>query len=168
MSTNSRGTSLGGILGALCIICIYFASSMPTSRIFLYGLSSIFCGIMVVETDRKWAWVFYGATSILSIFIIPNKAGLVPYILLLGYYGIMKYYIEKIQSVIFEILLKGLMFTASMWACYIFIKVVLGLNISIKFPLWEFGILALAIFYLYDFIYTKFMIYYETKFKKSR
>ena len=157
MSTNSRGTSLGGILGALCIICIYFASSMPTSRIFLYGLSSIFCGIMVVETDRKWAWVFYGATSILSIFIIPNKAGLVPYILLLGYYGIMKYYIEKIQSVIFEILL-----------CYIFIKVVLGLNISIKFPLWEFGILALAIFYLYDFIYTKFMIYYETKFKKSR
>jgi hypothetical protein len=166
MPSRSKKVALGGVLGTLCMICLYAAVYLPINRIFLYGVSSIFCGIILMETGAKWSWTFYIATSALALLIIPNKIGVIPYILFFGLYGIIKYYIEKLKILALELVLKGTYFLLSAVCIAAIIKDLFLGNVYSKFPLWMLGIAGVVIFYLYDYVYSRFIGYYVTRLKK--
>lgn len=165
MSLQSRNTALGGIMAALCMICLYGAVYMPTGRISLYALSSIFCGIMVVESGVRWGWVFYGSTAILSLVLIPNKMGIVPYILFFGPYGLIKYHIESFRSRLIGFMLKACFFLLSMAATAYTVKGLFLGEVYSKLPVWALILVGLVIFYIYDYVYTTLIHYYMKKIK---
>lgn len=166
MTSMSKKIALGGMLIVLCIFSLYLAAYLPTNRLFFYGLSSLFSSIMLVEAGARWSWIFYGATSILSFFIIPNKPGLLPYITFFGFYGIVKYYIEGIDNLLVCILLKGAFFIFSMSATALIVKELFMGDVYSKLPIWGLAIIGIIIFYIYDYVYTRFLIYYETRLKR--
>ena len=88
--------TLGGICLALTVISMYASSIVPGIELTLLAISSLFTAVMLIETGVGGALLLYGASLILGIALIPNKLAVLPYGFFFGYYGILKYYIEKI------------------------------------------------------------------------
>jgi hypothetical protein len=164
--SRSKKVALGGVLGALCMVSLYLASYLPTNRIFFYGVSSIFSAVILVEAGANWAWTFYGATALLGLAVIPNKLGIVPYVVFFGIYGIIKYYIEGLRNTVIEIVLKGVFFALAAGAVFLIVRELFMAEVYSKLPLWALAIAAFIVFYIYDYAYTRFVIYYELKLRK--
>lgn len=166
MPGRSRKVAIGGLLTALSLICIYLAVYLPTSRLFFYGVSSVFSSIMLIESGRKYAWVFYCATSLLALVLIPNKLGVLPYVAFFGIYGILKYYIESLKNIVMEIIIKGMVFVIMLALAAFTVRELFMYEISSKLPLLAIGIVALIVFYIYDYAYSKFISFYMKRLKR--
>ncbi|HZJ58162.1 MAG TPA: hypothetical protein VFD89_08000 [Clostridia bacterium] len=164
MKKRSKMVALGGILSALCVICLYLAVYLPTNRLFFYSLASIFVSFIVMESGIKSGWLFYIATSILSMLIIPNKIGIIPYLVFFGIYGIIKYYIESVNIIPIEIVLKGTYFIAGEGILYILYSRILKIDITTRLPIYVVFGIFLVIFYLYDYVYSRLIAFYRKRF----
>lgn len=166
MSDNSKKTyklALGGILGALTVICLFLATVSPTGRLSLYALSSFFISIVIIETGIKAGWLFYIATVLLSAILVPEKLEIVPYAIFFGIYGIIKYYIEKINRAVLEYVLKYLYFNICMAAAVLVIKEFLMEGIKVQLPWWIIITVFEVVFIIYDMVYTRFIAYYADR-----
>jgi hypothetical protein len=163
MPSRNKKIALGGVLGAMCILSLYFAVYLPVNRIFFYGLSSVFCGIMLTEAGPGWAFGFYFATSVLSFFIVPNKLGIVPYILFFGLYGIIKYFIELIRNIPAEVIIKGVLFLLAMTATAATARGLFAGEVYSRLPIPVLAVLSLIVFYIYDYVYSLFIVYYKKR-----
>lgn len=50
--------ALGGILAAICLICLYLAVYLPANRLFFYSLASIFVSFIILESGTSTAGAF--------------------------------------------------------------------------------------------------------------
>lgn len=160
---RTKRIALNGILGALAVICLLLAAILPTNRISLYALSSFFIAISIIENGIKAGWIFYGATSLLAFIVVPDKLGLIPYAVFFGLYGIVKYYIEKLNRIVFEYILKFVYFNACMGIAVFAASEFLGYPLTSGLPWWLLIIILEMVFFAYDFVYTLFINYYREK-----
>ena len=114
---ESSKSALGGIIAALSVSIMLLTYLSP---FFVYtapqfaGLTLL---VIVVELGYKWAFGAYTAISLLSIFLIADKEAAVFYIMLFGYYPILRELLEnKIGSKILRIAAKVLLFNAALVA----------------------------------------------------
>lgn len=166
MSSNTLKTkriALSGILGALAVICLLLATILPTNRLSLYALSSFFVAIVILESRVKAGWIFYGATSLLAFIIVPDKLGIIPYLVFFGLYGIIKFYIEKLNRLFIEYSLKFLYFNICLGIGVLTVSEVFGFGLNVKLPWWLLIIVLEIVFFVYDFVYTLFINYYKDK-----
>jgi hypothetical protein len=162
----SKKLSLSGIMLALVTVALFAATTLPTSRLSLYSLSSFLVSIIIIEFGVKSGWIFFIASSILTLIIIPDKLGLLPYVFFFGIYGIVKFYIEKLNNLIIEYFVKIVFFNICMLSGLFLIKEFLFSNIEIKFPIWAIIVAFEIVFIIYDYVYTLFIHYYNEKLKK--
>ena len=159
--------ALSGILGALAVICLFLATVLPTSRLSFYALSSFFISIVVIEAGIKAGWLFYIATTLLSVILVPDKLEIIPYAVFFGVYGAIKYHIEKINKLLLEYILKFAYFNLCLAAAVLFIRQVFMESIKIQLP-WLVIIAALeVVFLIYDVVYTMFIAYYRDRLRKK-
>ena len=162
---STKKIALVGILSAIAVIAVYFESILPVNKLTLFALSSFLVSIIVIEAGIKASFLFYTVTSLLMFIVIPKKTSLIPYALFFGYYGIFKYYVEKIKILIPKILLKQLFFNI----CFYIIYQIFGniffpdFLLNIEFPFYIIAIICQFIFILYDYVYTLFISYYRDK-----
>jgi hypothetical protein len=157
---------LGGLFTALAVLAVFLATIIPTNRLSLYTLSSFFISVIIIESGVKTGYAFYAASSILALIIIPDKTGILPYVFFFGIYGMVKYYIEKLDKIIIEYILKFAWFNLCILVSVMLIKNFLMDSIKINFPWYVLIILFEVIFLIYDYIYTLFIHYYRDKLKK--
>lgn len=162
----AKKIALNGILGALAVISLLFATILPTNRLALYALSSFFISVSIIESGIGAGWLFYAATSLLAVVTVPDKIGIIPYVIFFGVYGIVKYYIEKINKIIVEYFLKIAYFNLCLIIAVYFIKQLFFNNISLKLPWWLIIVALELVFIVYDLVYTMFVAYYRDKLKK--
>lgn len=157
----TRRIALGAILTALTMITLYFAGTLPTGRIALYVLSSIFIAAAMVEGDTRMAVLVYLASSSLGLLIIPNKLRMIPYAAILGYYAIVKYYIEKrlrfIPGVLIKLLLANVAAVA-IW--YIFESFIPDM---LRQWWWAYWLGFQPVVILYDLLFTQLIGFYQNK-----
>ena len=96
--SRTRALAVGGILLAVLIALLYLKTIIPIMDISFYVLISFFSGIMIIESNHKYSWIFYLASVVLSFIIPINKLAFLLYYSYFGVFGIIKYYIEKIKS----------------------------------------------------------------------
>ncbi|MGI6778322.1 MAG: hypothetical protein ACOX7R_10015 [Acetivibrionales bacterium] len=162
-----KRVALSGILLALTVIMLFLASTLPTSRLSFYALSSFFVSFIIIEFGAKYGFFFYFAALILALAVIPDKIGLIPFAIFFGIYGLVKFYIEKLNRIIVEYILKVVFFNICLAIGIIFIKEFFLGSISIKVPLWAI-IAALEIaFIVYDCVYSLIIQYYKSRIRKS-
>ena len=164
-SLNTKKIALNGILGALAVICLLLATILPTNRLSLYALSSFFIAIVIVEYNSMAGWLFYASTSLLALIIVPEKLGLVPYVIFFGIYGLVKYYIEKLDKLVIEYVLKFLYFNICAGIVLISVSKLFGYVLTAKLPWWLLVIALEIVFFIYDYVYTLFIDYYRKKIK---
>lgn len=157
----SRRIAYGGVLLALNIILLMLTNIIPINTLFLMGLASLPISIVIMEWGSKMGAVFYIGSVILSFIVMGNKAQYILYIFTFGIYGLVKYVIERYESIYVEYMLKLLF--ANMVAiilCYLlnaFVLVPINLILIIIFQI---------VFIIYDYMYSCFIDYYNDKIRR--
>jgi hypothetical protein len=164
-SLDTKKIALNGILGALAVICLLLATVLPTNRLSFYALSSFFIAVSIIESGARAGWLFFLATSLLSLIIVPDKLGIVPYVIFFGLYGLVKYYIEKLDKIMIEYILKFVYFNICTGIAVLTVSKLFGYELSIKLPWWLLIIALEVVFFVYDIVYTLFINYYRDRLK---
>ena len=168
MESDSYALSLTSMLAAFSLLFIYLAGILPTARLSMYAVSSLFTIVLCMEQRTAYALVMFFAVSLLSFLILPNTLIVVPYILFFGHYGIGKHHIERIKDKFLSFMLKLMYFNVGLILNYFIAKNLLLANIpdAIKNSFWVFLVLAQLAFVAYDFIFSKMAELYDNRIRK--
>ena len=150
----------------LTIIVLYLAAILPSGRLSLYFLSSIFVSAILVERQPGMALMLYVVVSGLGLLIVPNLAMMLPYVLLFGHYGIGKYFIEKLRDKVAAYMLKLIYFDVFLGLCYFLAREIFIRGFLQAMPLWLLIVLAQVAFVIYDFLYSKVTLYYANNIRR--
>ncbi|MEN6315366.1 MAG: hypothetical protein ABFD25_14115 [Clostridiaceae bacterium] len=162
-SLNSKKIALNGILGALAVVSLLLAAIIPTNTLSFYALSSFFISVVIVENGIRAGWLFFAATSLLSLIVVPEKLALVPYVVFFGIYGIVKYYIEKLNKLALEYVLKFIYFNICAGIAVVTVRQLFNTALVSRLPWWLLVIALEVVFFVYDYVYTLFIGYYRDK-----
>ena len=163
---KSKSITLGSFITIISIISMYATSILPTAKIFLVSLPSFLIAIIIIESGKRMAMISFISTSLLAFILIPNKFILIPFVSFLGYYPIVKLYIENINNLFIEWTLKMIIFNIVMYLNYIVFTIVLAqkLENSLSIVFITFGLQI--VFIIYDFVFSMFIQYYNNKLRK--
>jgi len=169
---QSSKTALGGIVSALSITLMLLTGIIPFMTYALPLMAGSLIILMVIEINKRWAFVVYAAVSLLSVFVVPDKEAAVFYIAFFGYYPIIKSTLEKHLPIVLEWVVKFIVFNASTVAGYFFTTYALGIPFDETGDFGKYGLiimlaLANAVFIAYDVMLTKFITLYLKRFRKS-
>ena len=157
----SRKIAYSGILLSLNIIILILVNIIPINTLFLLGLASLPIAVVIMEYGPKAGIIFYIGSVLLSFMIMANKAQWILYIFTFGIYGLVKYIIEKDRSFVQEYILKLLAANILIIFAYMILKQFIYIPVNI------FTILVFEIaFIIYDFVYSKFIDFYNDKLKR--
>lgn len=81
--------ALGGILAALAVVIMSMGTLIPVATYVCPMLCAILLQLILKTCGEKIAWGWYGAVSILSLLMAPDKEAAAVF-LALGYYPIVK------------------------------------------------------------------------------
>jgi len=166
MNSNKKvkRITLSGILLAFTVICVFLAANLPTSRLSLYAISSLFIAVIIIEFSTKAGWTFYLASSILLVVLIP-RLEVIPFIVFFGVYGLIKLYIERLHSRVIEYILKLVYFNICLGLGLIFLKELIMGGVNFSAPIYIVAALLEVVFLVYDYVYTLFIRFYAAQLK---
>ena len=165
-TSKTMKIALGGICLALTVIFLFGGSIVPGIELTLFAISSLFTAVMILETGVKGGVLLYAGAVLLGFAIIPNKLARIPYAFFFGYYGIVKYYIEKLPGRWIQLALKTGLFAVLLSSGLIgFKKLLLGSIHLPDYPVWLLILAGIAFLLLYDFVYTFLIGFYLRRIK---
>lgn len=157
----SKRIAYTGILLSLNIILLILSNIIPINTLFFMGAASFIVSIVIIEYGGKYGAIFSIASILLSFFIIQNKSQWIFYVFTFGIYGLVKYLIEKNQTVYIELVLKIAFANLIAVLLYIILKAFIFIPMNLLTVIgFEIG------FIVYDYVYTLFIEYYDVKIKK--
>ncbi|MGG7212443.1 hypothetical protein ACQPUY_02365 [Clostridium nigeriense] len=162
---KAKEITLSAALVALTIIILYLNLLLPISTISILTLASLLIPIALIRGSMKSAILVYVASSIIGFFTLPINI-IMLYILFFGIYGIIKYYIEKINKISLEILLKIIFFNIIFFISFFIFKSFIAIEIT-KLPIWLFVIIAQIVFLVFDYALTLLISFYLEKIHKK-
>lgn len=159
--TKTSTIALGGICLALTVIFMFAGSIAPGIELTLFAVSSLFTAVMIMESGVKGGVIMYGAAVLLGFVLIPNKLALIPYAFFFGYYGILKYFVEKLHGGSLQIITKAAFFAAVLCVGFIGFKELLLGSIHLPdYPVWLLIIAGILMLLVYDYIFTLLINFY--------
>lgn len=158
LKNKSRYVAYGGVSAALSLIFLMMASSIPFCRLAFVFAASLAVGIVTVAYDVKLAVVQYVAVSVLAILFLPAKQIAVLYAVVVGNYPIIKLYIDRLKNTPLRIGLKCVLYNAYMGLCCVIAVKVLKMSMQTPYPFWMLWVWMLLAFYVYDYVYSLFMM----------
>lgn len=106
--------ALGGILAALAVIIMSLGGLIPVATYVCPMLCAILQFTVLKFCGKRVAWAWYGAVSILSLILGPDKEAAAVFVFL-GYYPIIK---PKMDTYPLKWLWKGILFNVSVLVMY--------------------------------------------------
>ncbi len=155
MSKNNK-IAFCGVVSALCIALMFLGSILPFFQYTIPAITGVLILFVMIETSVSWAIMSFTTVSVLSMLICPDKEPVLLFVLILGYYPILKFYIEKIKIKFFWMPLKLLLFNAAAILYFTIATKVLKVPIE-EFQAFGFSVAWIILiignvtFFLYDF-----------------
>ncbi len=159
---TAHRVSLTAMFASMSLLFLYLASVLPTGRIAMYFLCSVFVMGLVLEEEIGLAFLMYIAVSLMSLLLMPNIIRVLPYVLFFGHYGIGKYYIQtRIKDKVAAYIVKLLYYNVALGLVYLLAQQIIYEDVlSTGVAFWLFVVLAEVAFVIYDFLYDKVTTYY--------
>ena len=158
MRKVSYRVALGGIVSALCLLCMFLAGIMPLFYLILPMAAGMLLMIIAEEVSVGWGWLTYLAVDILSLLITADKESALVFIMLFGHYPMVRLMIEKLKFKPLKYILKGLIFNVCAVSFFLVTVFIFGIDqmMTDMEELGQFGgavflILGNIVFWLYDF-----------------
>lgn len=157
----SKKIAYSGILLAVNLLLFAMLNVFQTNTLFLLGLASLPIAIVIMNWGPKTGFVFYLGSIILGFIVINNKAHWIIYIFTFGVYGLIKYLVEQDRPIYVEYILKLIYANIALVAVYFIVRQFVYVPTQ-----WYFILLFEVAFLVYDYAYSLFIDYYNTKLKK--
>lgn len=120
----AKKVALGGIMAALATVIMCLGGLIPVATFVCPALCLAILYLVCNLCGKRIGWAWYGAVSILSVLLGPNKEAAAVFAFL-GWYPILKPYLEKWPL---SMLWKLLFFNAALAVMYFLLLYVLGLE----------------------------------------
>ncbi len=154
----TKKLSLAAVLSAVMLLFLYLVCVLPTGRIFIFCLATAPICILMLEAGTRFSICAYVAVSLLALVLLPNKNIALLYALFMGYYPILKCYIEKWNRLLGEWIIKLAVFVLAMIAGSFFCRVY-GIPIGVMH--WYSYLLLAAVCVVYDIALSYFIQFYR-------
>lgn len=169
MKTTSK-TALSGMAVALGTVVMLLASAIPTLEYAIPAFAGFMVLFILVELDVGWAAGVYTATSLLGIFLVPNKEAVGMYVALFGVYPIVKFYVDRLPKAVAYII-KSVFFVVMAVSVYYLMIKVFGIAAELledmnKITLPLLLIFGLVAFLVYDRAMSMIAVKYKLKYHK--
>lgn len=167
----SKKIAISSIMTALCVVALFTGSILPIT-IAMCFLASAIGSVNILECGKKYALLSYVAVCIISFLFIPKKFIVYLYIFILGYYPLIKLFIEKFNNLLKEWILKILFFTILLIATYFVMQNFFLPSLDKKLVEFFFSHIATIIaisevaFIVYDIGLTYFIDFYIRRIKR--
>lgn len=99
VSKQTRRISACGILSTLGVICLSVGSLIEVMDLSMIMIASFLIAFAVIEMGKRWAWLIWGVTALLSLLLLPNKLAALLY-LMGGMYPIVKSTLERLRPLL--------------------------------------------------------------------
>ena len=116
--------ALGGVMAALAVVIMSMGTLIPIATYSCPVLCALLLQLVLKTCGSRIAWAWYGAVSILSLLMAPDKEAAAVF-LVLGYYPILK---PKLDGMKCSWLWKGLLFNGSILLLYWVLLNVIGIS----------------------------------------
>ena len=114
---------ISGVLSALSFIVLSIGQDLGDLDLTVSAIASLFLIIIVIEMGYKYAWMTFLVTSILAILLVPPpKTVAVFYAFSMGFYPMVKSYIERIKYAVVRWICKLAVGNVSMLMLFGFLK----------------------------------------------
>ena len=179
---KTKKLTASALLAALGVALLFLGSFIETLDLTVACLASFFCLFAVIEIEGAYPWLIFATTGILAVVLMPYSLGGWFYLLIFGYYPILKDKIERLPKVfalaikivlcnlalIFGTLVTFFLFfgnTEGKTLIDAFMFVFGGEEIGEIFAIGVY-LLANVTFIVYDFALTRLIIFYFAKIRK--
>ena len=173
MKNLSYRIALGGIMSAVCLLCMFCAGIFPVLYIALPMLAGIIMVIIADEVSVSWGFLTYLVVSILSLFITFDKEAALIFIMFFGHYPLLRIFLNKIKPTLLRRIIKLAVFNVCILAYFYSTVYLLGLTEMLdELEGWgkHGGLIMLGLlnlfFIAYDFNVDGFMNIYRKRIKK--
>lgn len=161
--------ALSGILLGINIIGLYLGSIIPNLVFTFYGLAGLTIGILIHESNLQSGILLYMATVVLAFALVPNKISLILYASIIGIYGFVKFFIEKVDRGFIQILLKIIFFAVAGYISVYLYKEIFFSSVNLtSYSNSILLVMAVAGGVAYDYIYTLVLYFYRNNIKRDK
>lgn len=168
---TSYKVSLGGIIGALSLCLMLLTSVIPFGTFAVPAFAGMMLICVVIELGYRWAFVVYAIVSTMSLLLLADKEAALYYVVFLGFYPIIKSLIEKLKTILVQLVLKYAVFNICMvlafyLSIYVFSIPKESFSLFGVYLPWVFLILGNIVFLVYDFCVSRIVTVYLLKIHK--
>lgn len=160
------------VISALSLVFMLLTAFVPIGTYAFPCFAGILLIAIVVEYKWKWALLVYAVISVLSMFLVSDKEAVVFFIMLFGYYPILKNIIEsKFQKKFGKVagyIFKFMIFNAAAILAFLITTFLLAISpdeytlFGFYVP-WVFLIIGNIFFAVYDYAVSVFAVQYIYK-----
>lgn len=154
-----------GVLSALSVLILYLGAIIEVLDLSVSAIASLVVVLIVIEMGYSYAWLTYIAVSILSMIVLPQKLAAIFFAAFMGFYPIVKSYIEKMRSIALRWAIKILTANIALVIFFFAIKIFVPEELETDLMMWTLYIMALVAFVLYDIAISKLITAYFYKFR---
>ena len=151
---------VAGVLAALSVIILYLGCAIEVLDLTMSAIVSLLVVVIVIEMGYKYAWLTYIATSILSIIILPQKSPAIFYACFMGFYPIIKSYLERINSALVRWIIKLVVGNAALALMFILMSLFLPDEFEGGWLMLVTYLLGIIAFLMYDVALSKLITLY--------
>ena len=172
MKHDTGRVAFGGVLAALCVVCLFLTNLVPVASYALPALAGVVIMVAVVELGRRWALAVYAVSSLLSLLLVSDLEAKLVFVLFFGYYAVLKSVFESLHRPNFCRAAKFAVFNAAVIAAYFLAVQVFGLPMDefqlfgINLPL-VFLVLANVVFVVFDIAMTRLATVYILRYREQ-
>lgn len=151
---------VAGVLAALSVIILYLGCAIEVLDLTMSAIVSLLVVVIVIEMGYKYAWLTYIATAILSILLLPQKSPAIFYACFMGFYPIIKSYLERINSALARWIIKLVVGNAALALMFILMSLFLPDEFEGGWLMLVTYLLGIIAFLMYDVALSKLITLY--------
>lgn len=161
---RTRQVALCAMLSGVALVILMLACIVPSGRLGVTALAGLCVGTAFCATGLSGGAGCYGASALLSLLLLPDKAVALCYTLLFGLYPLLKAAIEALRRLAAEWVLKLMAGNILMVLLYHIFQAGLGAAVEeyhLSFPgLWLMGN---GVFICYDIAFSRVMTWVQAR-----
>lgn len=163
--------AIGGAISALALALMMLTNIFPFGTYAFPVISGIMLISVFIEFGFGFSIVVYSVISLLSLLFVTDKEAALFFVLLFGYYPIVKSYIEKLKIKAVQYIIKLFIFNTAAVGVYFLLLFIFGLPedafqlFGVNIPL-LFLILGNIVFIIYDYVINIIVFQYVQKYRK--
>ncbi len=97
-NTNpSWPVALCGMVVALSVVLMLLGAIIPVAMFIAPAAGGLLIGAVAEECGHRYAWITYGAASVLGVLFVPDKETALFFVALLGYYPLVKPRLDRLR-----------------------------------------------------------------------